>query len=564
MRTPLKVSPAFSPPSEYFHDDNPDRTQLLRAGSRVPCAIGRAFAATVLAVGAHAQVTERVNLGPGTSQSNWGADLWSVGCHVSADGRYVVFRSFALDLVPGDTNAAWDIFVRDRETQTIERVSVDSNGAQANDDSGQFGFSISADGRFVVFFSTATNLVPGGSNGPAQIFLHDRSTGATELISRSSTGVQGNAQSSSPSVSDDGRFVEFESHANNLVANDVNGLLDVFVRDRRARTTSCVSVDPAGHPGNGVSNWPAISGDGRWMAFASSASNLVLGDSNSTMDGFVRDRVSGITEKISLSTNGVQANLASGGAPSISRNGRFVAFMGSATNLVPGDTNNCWDVFVRDRQTGKTERASVATGGAQSFGNPGYTSISANGRFVAFASDAQDLVSPISGGLNVFVHDRRNDTTELASVSTSGGLADNTSDAPSISANGRFVVFRSNASNLVPNDTNGAMDILLHDRDSTGFVSVCAPGDGNVVSPAPAAILPGARAAAATTPPEQAAPRSPRRASPTPRSTAWSSRPPASAPRPRACSCRAMPSCRTARSSARESAVPAARSSACT
>ncbi|MBK7645567.1 MAG: hypothetical protein IPJ19_21465 [Planctomycetes bacterium] len=108
-----------------------------------------------------------------------------------------MFRSFALDLVPGDTNAAWDIFVRDRETQTIERVSVDSNGAQANDDSGQFGFSISADGRFVVFFSTATNLVPGGSNGVGQIFLHDRSTGTTELISRSSTGVQGNARSSS-------------------------------------------------------------------------------------------------------------------------------------------------------------------------------------------------------------------------------------------------------------------------------------------------------------------------------------------------------------------------------
>jgi Tol biopolymer transport system component len=430
---------------------------------------------------AAAQVTERINVTPSGGQSGLDAYMANQGRQVSDDGRYVAFWTDAGDLVPGDTNAQWDVFLRDRLTQTTERVSVGWNGAQASGGSGLTGFSMSADGRFIAFYSSASNLIPGGTNGAGHIFLRDRVLGTTELISKSSLGVQGNGFCSNPALSDDGRFVVFESYANNLVPGDTNGYFDVFVRDRRKRTTERVSVATDGSQANEDSYYTAISNDGRIVAFASDASNLVAADTNARTDIFVRDRWAAATERVSISGSGAQANFGSF-APSLSADGNLVAFYSAASNLVAGDTNGAGDLFVRDRQLGTMERANVPTGGVQSFGGSETTGkISANGRFVVFVSSAQDLVVPGVIGQHIYVRDRYAGTTALASVATNGALANNYSNMPSISADGRYVAFGSAATNLVPNDTGTYHEIFLHDRFATGFISLCEPGSNGVL-----------------------------------------------------------------------------------
>ncbi len=293
--------------------------------------------------------------------------------------------------------AIWDSLAR---AQTTERVSVATGGAQGNSSHTAFQFcSISAGGRFVAFQSDADNLVAGDTNGVQDVFLRDRRSGTTERVSLDSAGTQGNYSSYYPSISTDGRFVAFASGATNLVPGDTNGAQDVFVRDRQTGTTERVSVDSAGAQGNGNSLGASISADGRFVAFGSAASNLIAGDTNGYEDIFVRDRQSGTTERVSVATDGTQGNANSGDipalAPSISADGRFVAFQSAASNLVAGDTNGRLDIFVRDRRSGTTERVSVATDGTQGNDNSGDwgLSISADGRFVAFISSATNLVS---------------------------------------------------------------------------------------------------------------------------------------------------------------------------
>ena len=214
----------------------------------------------------------------------------------------------------------------------------------------------------------------------------------TERVSVASNGGQADSSSVNPAVSADGRFVAFESDASNLVGGDTNGLNDIFVHDRQTGTTERVSVATGGTEANGVSYTPAISADGRFVAFYSNATNLVGGDTNGTSDVFVHDRQTGTTERVSVATGGAEANGGSSTA-AISADGRFVAFHSDATNLVSGDTNGARDIFVHDRQTGTTERVSVATGGAQANSGSANPAISADGRFVAFYSVATNLVS---------------------------------------------------------------------------------------------------------------------------------------------------------------------------
>jgi Tol biopolymer transport system component len=341
-----------------------------------------------------------------------------------------------------------------------ERVSVDSAGNQGN--AGSFFSSISADGRFVAFASYATNLVPGDTNGASDIFVHDRQSGITERVSVDSTGNQGDGASYVPAISGDGRFVAFASVATNLVPGDTNGGWDVFVHDRQTRATERVSVDSTGSQGNNTTSaiWnsyrPAISADGRFVAFPSDATNLVPGDTNGRLDVFVHDRQTRTTERVSMDSAGNPGNRDSI-QPSISADGRFVAFGSDATNLVSGDTNWWADVFVHDRQTRTTERVSVDSAGTQGNGSfSGEPSISADGRFVAFTSDARNLVPGDTNGINadVFVHDRQTRTTERVSVSSAGTQGNWFSGEPSISADGRFVAFYSLADTLVLLDTN--------------------------------------------------------------------------------------------------------------
>jgi Tol biopolymer transport system component len=243
-----------------------------------------------------------------------------------------------------------------------------------------------------------------------------------------------------------------------------------------------VSVDSAGTQGNGDSGSGSISADGRYLAFASSASNLVAGDSNGFGDVFVHDLISGTTERVSIATGGAQGSNVSG-SPSISSDGRYVAFDSLAANLVPVDTNGARDVFVRDRLSGTTERVSVATGGAEGDFDSANASISADGRYVAFDSVATNLVpSDTNGGFDVFEHDRLFGTTERASIAFSGTQGNATSEFPAISAAGRYVTFQSSASNLVPDDTNGWVDIFIRDRGAgSSFTAFCF-GDGNVAA----------------------------------------------------------------------------------
>ena len=344
---------------------------------------------------------------------------------------------------------------------TTERVSVPSDGTQGNDYSDEP--SISADGRFVAFWSYATNLVPGDMNGYSDIFVHDRQTGETTRVSVASDRTEGNGGSYRPSISADGRFVAFYSYASNLVPDD-KGHDDVFVHDRQTGATTRVSVASDGTQANGHSHIPSVSADGRFVAFYSYASNLVPGDTNGTHDIFVHDRQTGETTRVSVASDGAQANSYSY-VSAISADGRFVAFESYASNLVPADTNGGYDIFVHDRQTGQTTRVSVASDGAEGNQTSEQPSISAHGRFVAFRSSASNLVpGDMNGWLDVFVHDRQTGETTRVSVASDGTQGNNWSSSASISGDGRVVAFESHASNLVPGDTNGYKDVFVRDR----------------------------------------------------------------------------------------------------
>ncbi len=320
---------------------------------------------------------------------------------VSADGRFVAFDSSATNLVSGDTNGFFDVFVRDWKLHKTTRVSVSTAGVQGDGDS--VGPSISADGRFVAFLSSATNLASGDTNGFLDVFVRDRKLHKTTRVSVSTAGVQGDGDSSQPSISADGRFVAFRSSATNLVSGDTGGFLDVFVRDRNLHKTTRVSVSTAGVQGDGASVLPSVSADGRLVAFASDATNLVSGDTNGFRDVFVRDRKLHKITRVSVSTAGVQGDGGSNG-PSISADGLLVAFDSTATNLVSGDTNGFADVFVRDRKLHKITLVSVSTAGVQGDGDSFGPVISADGRLVAFLSSATNLVSGDTNGFqDVFV-----------------------------------------------------------------------------------------------------------------------------------------------------------------
>ncbi|HMJ00986.1 MAG TPA: hypothetical protein VK488_14210 [Gaiellaceae bacterium] len=384
---------------------------------------------------------------------------------VSADGRFVTFITDAQTVVPGDTNGAADTFVRDRLTGETTRVSISSTGAEGN---GNSGGTISANGRFVAISSDSTNLVPDDTNGAYDVFVHDRLTGVTERVSLSSTGEQGNDWSFSPQLSADGRFVVFESRATNLVPGDTNGWGDVFVHDRLTGATTRVSVSSLGEQGEWLSEAAAISDDGRFVAWHSLASHFVAGDTNNTFDVFVHDLSTGTTERASVSSTGAQGDFASF-YPSLSGDGRFVAFSAGATNLVSGDTNGTVDAFVHDRATGTTERVSVSTAGAQGNDRCDLPSISADGTRVAFQSLSSTLVSKDTNNADdIFVRDRTTGETRRVSVftpspSAPGVQANAPSQNAAMSADGRLVAFNSIASNLVLRDRNGWQDVFAHE-----------------------------------------------------------------------------------------------------
>jgi Tol biopolymer transport system component len=369
----------------------------------------------------------------------------------------VAFTSEAWNLVPGDTNESEDVFVYDRRTGVTERVSVASGGTEAKGMS--LGPSISADGRFVAFWSDASNLVPGDTNAVIDVFVHDRQTRVTERVNVASDGTEANGGTSvlwrgGPSINGDGRFVAFVSNASNLVPGVVDefGRGIVYVHDRKTGATEVVSVEnDTGEPFGFGSNRPSISADGRFVAFDA-------GTLDRQLDVYVYDRQTGVTELITGDADLWDESL----SPSISADGRYVAFHSNSPNLVPDDTNGVYDIFVHDRQTGVTERVSVASDGTQSDNHTDEAWITGDGRFVAFWSDASNLVPGDTNGNNdVFVHDRQTGVTERVSVASDGSQGDSGNGPISISSDGRFVAFESSSSNLVPGDTNEAADVFV-------------------------------------------------------------------------------------------------------
>jgi Ca2+-binding RTX toxin-like protein len=393
---------------------------------------------------------------------------YSVSSSISADGRFVAFTLLQSTISFGspnnNINNSDDIFVRDTLTNTTTRVSVDSAGNPPNDSS--VWPSISGDGRFVAFQSEATNLVPGDTNNSDDIFVRDLSANTTTRVSVDSAGNQGNNLSRRPSISADGRFVTFDSYATNLVPGDTNASLDIFVRDLSTNTTTLVSASSSGDRGNDDSGLPSISANGRFVAFRSLATNLVPGDTNDSRDIFVRDLLTNTTTLVSASSNGDRANNSST-LCYISADGRFVAFSSNADNLVPGDTNNSEDIFVRDTLANTTTRVSISSTGNQGNQDSDDPSISADGRFVTFSSEASNIVpGDTNNKEDIFVRDLSTNTTTRLSVDSAGNQVNSDSDYPSISANGQKVAFSSFAANLVPGDTNNGPDLFISDIGS--------------------------------------------------------------------------------------------------
>ena len=374
---------------------------------------------------------------------------------VTADGRYVGFSSSANNLVPNDTNFTEDVFLRDRVTGKTERISVATNGAQAQYPSQRP--RISADGRYVVFDSFAPNLVPGDTNGLTDVFLRDRQTHTTVRVSVSATGQQSNGSSYWASISPDGRYIAYTSDATNLVPDNTGGYANVYLLDRQTGRLSLVSKTATGTAGNGNSQTPVVSADGRYVAFESQADNLVPGDTNNAMDVFVKDMTTGAVQRVSVTSSGQQfdggGSTGDGVDMGVSADGRYVSFVGQTANANA-------QLYVRDRVNNTTTLVSVG-----SDGNPGnYAtyegSISPNGRYVAFDTGSTNIVAGAPFYFNTYVRDLVTGTTTLASVTWTG--APITESTGELAMSNVGVCFQSYADNVVQDTIGRIGQIYFH------------------------------------------------------------------------------------------------------
>lgn len=445
---------------------------------------------------------------------------------MSADGTKVVFASAYPYVVAGDTNQLIDIFVRDLANGTTQRVNVSNSGEQANDASGNA--CLSADGTKVAFESVANNLVSGDTNGERDIFVHDLASGVTSRVSVSSTGMQANRACFSPNLNANGTKVVFESLASNLNAGDTNVTNDIFVRDLTTGVVTRASVSNSGAQGTDNSSGGHLSADGTKVAFASWSANLVSGDTNNLIDVFVRDLAVGMTRRVSVSSNGSEANSLSYD-PALSADGTRVAFISAADNLISGDTNGNYDVFVCDLATGTVFLGSKDRNGNAGNGVSNHPSLNANGTKVAFDSSASNLIqgdtnnhrdvfvrdltanitirasvendgtqSPVDSEnatisqdgtkvafkfKGIVVRDLTKQTTTLASVAGDVSApvpsnGDSYSNPFSFSADGQKVAFESVATNLVRGDTNDGSDIFVRDLSAGVMTLVSVDNSG--------------------------------------------------------------------------------------
>lgn len=364
-------------------------------------------------------------------------------------------------LFPNQTVSCQDVFVRDRLNRQTFRITVSSSGVQANNDSASV--DISADGRYVVFSSLASNLVGSDNNGCMDIFLHDRILTQTTLVSHWYGGQNAaSGCSNSPKISEDGGFVVYQSGATDLVSGDTNGVEDIFLWNRTTGQNTRISLQPGGVQATSHSREPNINYDGNYIVFTSIDSNFVSGDTNGGEDVFLYNRQSQTIERVSLATGGGQAAGFSN-SPSISDSGNYIVFASSAANLVANDNNNALDIFVRNRSSGETRLVS-GPGVTALIGNLQSVSpfISGDGRYVSFVSLSDNLVTDdTNSSSDVFVKDTTTGHITRASVNEQGVQGNSHSDSAKISGSGNYVTFASAASNLVPLDSNGYDDIFV-------------------------------------------------------------------------------------------------------
>jgi hypothetical protein len=453
---------------------------------------------------------------------------------LSADGRFVAFVTTATNLAGDDTNLTYDVFVKDLQTGAVIRASTDASGTEANAESGSA--SLSGDGQSVAFVSSANNLVPDDTNDAADVFVKNIATGAIALASSDASGNEGNLESERPSLSADGRYIAFSSGATNLVPEPLAGRWEVFVKDVQTGGIVMANTNAAGQAGTGSSifpritpdgrqvvfagggqnlvpqdthfriqifaknldtgtirvastkrisftgdaaSWfPSLSADGETIAFSSRAIDIVAGDTDRTEDIYAKDLQSGTFTLVSSDAVGNKSNSVSQ-LPSISANARYVAFESFASNLVPGDTNSTWDVFVKDTQTGGITLASADPLGNVGDGQSSNSTISGDGRYVAFTSHATNLVAgDTNNRADIFVKDLQTGAVVLVSTDSLGDLGDGDTSYPSISWDGRYVSFESTSTNLVAGDTNNALDVFVKDLVTGVIVRASTTADG--------------------------------------------------------------------------------------
>jgi Tol biopolymer transport system component len=479
--------------------------------------------------GAITIVSHRPDGHPGNNESYEGT--------ISGDGRFVAFYSYANDLVAGDTNNSVDVFVTDRLSGAVERVSIGTDGVQGNGYS--YSASLSRDGRYVTFLSSASNLVAGDTNGVDDVFLRDRALGLTLRLSVGAGGVQANSDAIAARIDAQGRLVCFVSSATNLVPDDANGSNDVFVRDVLQSTTALISRTPGGQPGNGSAEDCAIAADSGAVAFTSDASNLTATDPNgasrdvfvyepsagaiaridagesnyfgaaqpdisadgryvvfasdaSTLPGphapyqpeiYFHDRTMSTTTRVSLSTTG-QAPARYSDAPRVAPDGTVVLYNAFSDDQVADDTNRQRDALLYTVAVATRQRAAAPPTALPSGGGGTQSSLSADGRYIAFASAAGILAPSYGNGfMQVYVYDSALGTTSLISHDATGGVGNAASLDPHLSADGRYVAFVSQAANLVADpDANGTYDVFLHDRMLGTTVRITSDAMGNAAN----------------------------------------------------------------------------------
>lgn len=392
--------------------------------------------------------------------------------HFSAGGRYVAFASEATNWVSDDPGGQMqDVFWMDRLSGEVRLISRGMSGEAGNGSS--LRPHITPDGRYVAFSSEASNLVPDDSNAVYDAFLYDATAKALTLVSRAANGSAANGPSYSAGISDDGNHIAITSDASNLVAGDTNRTKDAFVFSRTTGSTTRVSLGPNGEESRKWSGIASLSGNGRYAIFWSDDKNFAPGDTNDFHDLFRRDLLLGTTTLVSWNASGVISDEGSSAEGDVSADGRYVAFASSATNLAPGEaTSHLDDVFVKDMLTGDIRCVSRTPAGLEPDAQSVSPQISGDGRYTVFQSLATNLDTvggPTQSVWCVYIHDASSGVIRRIDRTNFGVPGNKSSWVPSISPDGRWVGFESDANNLVPGLAGQGLQYFIVDRFAHAF-----------------------------------------------------------------------------------------------